>query len=53
MSQEAFAQKLGVKQPTVCDWVNGRVMPRTKWLIEISRETGIRADKLLASVKRD
>ena len=50
LSQAAFAKMLNVSQPTVCDWVNGHMHPSTGKLIEISRATGIRIERLVADI---
>lgn len=47
-TQQAFAERIGVKQPTVSGWLNGEYMPSAEMLRRISAETGITADKLLA-----
>lgn len=50
-TQQQFADRLGVSQPTVSDWLNGVHMPTTPMLIRISSETGISTDKLLLDSK--
>lgn len=51
ITQQQFAERLGVKQPTVSEWVNGGYLPNTPMLLRISQETGIAVDKLLAEIK--
>ena len=48
LTQVAFAQMMGVKQPTVWEWLNGHAKPSADRLIEMSRVTGISIDELLA-----
>lgn len=50
-TQKEFADRVGVSQPTVCDWVNGEHVPTSQMLVRISAETGISIDRLLADVK--
>lgn len=52
ISQAQFAQLVGVTQPTVSDWINGRMLPSTDRLVEISRVTGLSIDKLLDNPAR-
>lgn len=47
ISQTAFGERLGVKQPTVSEWINGISLPSAEKLKEISTETGISIDDLL------
>lgn len=49
ISQAAFAKQVRAKQPTVCQWIQGRHMPRAAALKRISKVTGISIDKLLAA----
>ena len=50
-SQQAFAERLGVKQPTVWGWINGKYSPSAEMLKRISEVTGISIDKLLTDVR--
>ena len=47
ITQQAFAEQIGVTQPTVWEWLNGRSKPSAKKLVLISRVTGLSIDKLL------
>jgi transcriptional regulator with XRE-family HTH domain len=47
-SQSAFADAIGVKQPTVSDWLNGRMSPSAANLRKIAGHTGLSFDELLA-----
>lgn len=47
ITQADFARRMGVSQPTVSDWLNGKSLPSVANLREISRETGITLDELL------
>lgn len=47
-TQTAFARRVGVKQPTISDLINGRRSASTKLLKRISMATGLSVDKLLA-----
>jgi transcriptional regulator with XRE-family HTH domain len=49
--QQAFAERLGVKQPTVWGWLNGKHFPSAGMLKRISLETGISIDKLMADIE--
>lgn len=48
MSQAQFAEQVGVKQPSVWEWLNGDSNPSIDSLKKISEITGISIDKLLA-----
>jgi transcriptional regulator with XRE-family HTH domain len=47
ISQVEFAAAVGVKQPTVWEWLNGHSTPSTPRLRKISEVTGISVDDLL------
>ena len=47
MSQTQLAEKLGVSQPTVSDWVNGNTRPSFERLADLSRITGISIEDLV------
>ena len=47
-TQSAFAERLGVSQPTVANLVNGVHSASAKLLKRIARETGLSVDELLA-----
>ena len=47
LSQADFAALLGVKQPTVWEWINGHSKPTADRLIELSKVTGLSIDELL------
>lgn len=49
-SQESFAELVGVKQPTVWEWLHGESMPGPRNLKRISSITGISIDDLLSHV---
>lgn len=48
LSQAQFADLVGVKQPSVWEWLNGDSNPSIDSLRKISEITGISIDKLLA-----
>ncbi len=52
ITQIEFARTLGVKQPTISDYVNGNMLPKGKRLKKISEITGLSIDKLLANPVR-
>lgn len=47
ITQAAFADRIGVQQPTVSDWLSGRFNPSIANLQAISAETGLSIDELL------
>lgn len=48
-TQSEFAKAMGVSQPTVSDWLNGRISPTAKKLLAMSNYTGLSIDELLAA----
>lgn len=52
-TQTQFAERLGVSQPTVSDWLSGEVKPSIANLIAISADTGISIDKLVSDFAED
>lgn len=52
ISQAELARRVGVKQPTVWGWINGRSAPSAKTLVVLSRQTGISIDELLRDSAR-
>jgi transcriptional regulator with XRE-family HTH domain len=48
ITQAEFARRLGVSQPTVWEWLNGKSLPTAARLREIAQETGISIDELLS-----
>lgn len=48
-TQLSLARALGVSQPTVSDWINGKIAPTVESLRAISAHTGLSIDELLAS----
>jgi transcriptional regulator with XRE-family HTH domain len=52
VSQAEFARQVNVSQPTVSDWINGKISPSTKKLRAIAAHTGISLDALLGLPKR-
>jgi transcriptional regulator with XRE-family HTH domain len=48
-TQAQFAKEMGVSQPTVSDWLNGRISPTAGKLRKISEHTGLSIDDLLAA----
>lgn len=51
LTQAQFAAMVGVKQPTVWEWLNGESKPSADRLIKIGRITGISIDELLCDGK--
>jgi transcriptional regulator with XRE-family HTH domain len=52
VSQAEFARRLNVSQPTVSDWINGKISPSTENLRAIAVCTGLSLDALLDLPKR-
>jgi transcriptional regulator with XRE-family HTH domain len=52
-TQKALGEALGVKQPTVSDWVNGATSPSIDNLRELSKVTGLTIDDLLSAPKQN
>lgn len=51
ISQNDLAILVGVKQPTVWEWLNGKSKPSAARLQMLSRVTGISIDDLLSAEK--
>lgn len=49
MTQEELARRVGVKQPTVWEWLNGDTLPSTSRLRTLARITGISMEELLST----
>ena len=47
ISQAEFADSVGVKQPTVWEWINGHSKPSVDSLLKISEITELSIDELL------
>ena len=47
MTQAELAIAVGVSQPTVSDWIRGRMRPSVDALMRISRVTGLSLDELM------
>jgi len=52
VTQVEFAERIGVHQPTVSDWLSGRFKPSLANLQAISAETGLSIDELLGNPRR-
>lgn len=50
-TQLGLARVLGVSQPTVSDWINGKVSPTVESLRAIAAHTGLSIDELLDNQK--
>lgn len=48
ISQAELATRVGVKQPTVWEWLNGKSKPSAERLRTLSQVTGISIDRLLS-----
>lgn len=48
ISQTEIAREVGVKQPTVWEWINGESLPSAENLQKLSRVTGLTIDALLS-----
>lgn len=48
MSQEQFAQKLGVTRPTLASWLSGRYQPRMNQLLRVARVIDVDVRELIA-----
>lgn len=48
MSQTEIARQMGVKQPTVWEWLNDESLPSAENLQKLSRVTGLSIDDLLS-----
>ena len=44
LSQVAFAERVGIKQSQVSEWLHGKAKPGYDLLKQIARHTGITAD---------
>lgn len=53
LTQGELATLLGVSQPTVSDWISGKMKPSADRLIEISERTGLTVDELLKRRKSE
>ncbi len=51
LTQAQFAALVGVKQPTVWEWLNGESKPSADRLIEIAKITKLSIDELLTDSK--
>lgn len=47
-TQQSLAERMGVKPPTVSQWLSGQYTPRPKKLRELSAITGLSIEQLLA-----
>lgn len=47
MTQKDLAERLGVSQPTISDWLRNVTFPSSENLREICKITGLSADDLL------
>lgn len=50
ITQADFAKSIGVSQPTVSDWIGGRMLPSVETLIVIARVTGLSLDELVKGI---
>jgi transcriptional regulator with XRE-family HTH domain len=48
ISQAEFADSIDVKQPTVSDWLTGKMNPRSNRIAQIAHRTGIPIEDLIA-----
>ena len=48
ISQKRLAEKVGVSQPTVCDWELKKKVPTGDNLRALSRELGVRPSTIMA-----
>lgn len=46
-TQIVLAEKVGVSQPTISDWLNGRTTPTVENLRRLSTITGLSIDEIL------
>lgn len=46
-TQVTFANKMGVKQPTVNGWINGHSRPKTKDLPKVAKALGVSVTRLV------
>jgi transcriptional regulator with XRE-family HTH domain len=53
MTQAEFALAINVSQPTVSDWINGKMRPTVDSLLTISRVTGLSLAKLVADFEKE
>ena len=47
LSQEEFANRLGILRPTISNWENGKIIPTSEQLIKISLIFGVSIDSML------
>jgi transcriptional regulator with XRE-family HTH domain len=52
ISQTEFGRRIGVSQPTVCEWLSGDSAPSIANLKKISATTGLSIDDLLDHPRR-
>jgi transcriptional regulator with XRE-family HTH domain len=53
MTKYKIAEKLGVSHQSVYDWYNGKTIPTTKNLIELSKILKVPIETVLASFKKE
>jgi transcriptional regulator with XRE-family HTH domain len=52
LTQVELAERMGVSQPTISDWLSGKTSPSAKKLKELSSITGVSIDELLGATPR-
>lgn len=52
LTQAQLATALDVSQPTISEWLSGKIKPSADSLMEISEHTGLTVDELLRRRKR-
>lgn len=50
LSQADLAQRVGVSQPTVCDWENGEKVPTGDNLVALARELKVLPSEIIADL---
>lgn len=51
-TQVTLAERLGVSQPTVWGWLNGRTIPQTKDLPRIAKALGVSITTLIKTLNK-
>ena len=51
LTQDALAEKLGVKRHTICDWESGRTEPNIDYIISLAKVFNVSVDYILGVKK--
>lgn len=53
ISQSELARRLGVSQPTVSDWIAGKMTPSGNKVLSLAKEMGITPERVLKQLHGD